>query len=592
MGEGPEGEEIAVTSTPMDDTNDAGAGEGFDETVDVVVVGFGYAGAIAAVEAHDAGATVMLLEKMPNPGGISICSGGGARAAHDADVALRYLKVTCDGRTSEDVLAVLARGMVEIGDYLKRLATICDAKVSSTVDRAVEWDSNKRGGNYPLPGWETFFHYNVHEIPGFDLATEYPHVKGYGAGGGARVFKIVHEHVKARPIDVRFEAAVQQLLTNRRREVVGVRVAVPDGERRIGARKAVILACGGFEANEKMKRQYWQMAPVLPVMARSNTGDGIRMAQELGADLWHMWHYHGSYGFRHPDPDYPYGVRMKRLPDWFPDESPSVRVPMAWIVVDRGGRRFMNENHPYTQDTNHRPMELFDTATQSFPRIPSYMICDEDGRKMYRLGMVTYNEHGLDYQWSEDNLAEVEMGYPAPRRIGGRARRRAGRGRRRPAGDRRSLERVLPTQPGRRFRAAARLDGADPHAPVLRRRGVAGGLEHAGRARAQRRSTDPRRQRAAHRAPLRGRGTRQRFRVSLHLGRQSDRMLHHRPDRRPPRRGAGAGGLIAPAESRGVSRLGSGSVRRRIFRPNAGSRRVGTRRLPRRPTGGGNRRRR
>ncbi len=410
MGEGPEGEEIAVTSTPMDDTNDAGAGEGFDETVDVVVVGFGYAGAIAAVEAHDAGATVMLLEKMPNPGGISICSGGGARAAHDADVALRYLKVTCDGRTSEDVLAVLARGMVEIGDYLKRLATICDAKVSSTVDRAVEWDSNKRGGNYPLPGWETFFHYNVHEIPGFDLATEYPHVKGYGAGGGARVFKIVHEHVKARPIDVRFQAAVQQLLTNRRREVVGVRVAMPDGERRIEARKAVILACGGFEANEKMKRQYWQMAPVLPVMARSNTGDGIRMAQELGADLWHMWHYHGSYGFRHPDPDYPYGVRMKRLPDWFPDESPSVRVPMAWIVVDRGGRRFMNENHPYTQDTNHRPMELFDTATQSFPRIPSYMICDEDGRKMYRLGMVTYNEHGLDYQWSEDNLAEVEMG--------------------------------------------------------------------------------------------------------------------------------------------------------------------------------------
>ena len=51
---------------------------------------------------------------------------------------------------------------------------------------------------------------------------------------------------------------------------------------------------------------------------------------------------------------------------------------MAWIVVDPTGRRFMNENHPYTQDTNHRPMELFDTATQSFPRVPSYMICDED----------------------------------------------------------------------------------------------------------------------------------------------------------------------------------------------------------------------
>ena len=403
-------EEFAVTSTQMDITSDPRTGESFDEIVDVVVVGFGYAGAVAAIEAHDAGASVMLLEKMPNPGGISICSGGGARAAQDAETALRYLKATCGDRTPEDVLAVLARGMVEIGDYLKRLAEICDARVSSTLERAVEWDSDKRGGNYPLPGWETFFHYNVDEIPGFDLATEYPHVKGYGAGGGSRVFKIVHDHVKVRPIDVRFEATVRQLLTNGRREVAGVRVAMPNGERRIKARKGVILACGGFEANEQMKRQYWQMAPVLPVMARSNTGDGIRMAQELGADLWHMWHYHGSYGFKHPDPNYPYGVRMKRLPDWFPDDNPRTRVAMAWIVVDQSGRRFMNENHPYTQDTNHRPMELFDPFTQRFPRIPSYMICDEDGRKMYRLGMVTYNEEGLGYQWSEDNLAEVEMG--------------------------------------------------------------------------------------------------------------------------------------------------------------------------------------
>jgi succinate dehydrogenase/fumarate reductase flavoprotein subunit len=386
------------------------SGVTFDEVADVVVVGFGYAGAVAAIEANDAGASVVLLEKMPNPGGISICSGGGARAAHDSETALCYLKATCGDRTPEDVLAVLARGMVEIGDYLKSLATICDAQVSSTLDRPVEWDSDKRGGNYPLPGWETFYHYNVDEIPGFDLATEYPHVKGSGSGGGCRVFKIVHEHVKARPIDVRFEAAVQQLLTNGRREVAGVRVATPDGERCIKARRGVILACGGFEANEEMKRQYWQMAPVLPVMARSNTGDGIRMAQELGADLWHMWHYHGSYGFKHPDPNYPYAVRMKRLPDWFPDDDPRARVPMAWIVVDRGGRRFMNENHPYTQDTNHRPMELFDPATQSFPRVPSYMICDEEGRKMYRLGMVTYNEEGLGYQWSEDNLTEVEMG--------------------------------------------------------------------------------------------------------------------------------------------------------------------------------------
>ena len=46
----------------------------WDEAADVVVVGYGYAGAVAAIEAHDAGADVLLIEKMPDPGGISITS--------------------------------------------------------------------------------------------------------------------------------------------------------------------------------------------------------------------------------------------------------------------------------------------------------------------------------------------------------------------------------------------------------------------------------------------------------------------------------------------------------------------------------------
>ena len=68
-----------------------------------------------------------------------------------------------------------------------------------------------------------------------------------------------------------------------------------------------------------------------------NTGDGILMAQEVGAALWHMWHYHGVYGFKHPDPGYPFGIRPKRLPDWIPGEAarPDVKVP--WIIIDRAG---------------------------------------------------------------------------------------------------------------------------------------------------------------------------------------------------------------------------------------------------------------
>ena len=82
------------------------------------------------------------------------------------------------------------------------------------------------------------------------------------------------------------------------------------------ARGGVVLATGGFEGAADLQRQFWSMHPVLSAALQSNTGDGLRMAQQAGAALWHMWHYHGSYGFRHPDPAYPYGIRLKRLPDW------------------------------------------------------------------------------------------------------------------------------------------------------------------------------------------------------------------------------------------------------------------------------------
>jgi len=81
------------------------------ETFDVVVVGFGLAGAIAAIEAHDRGARVLILEKQTVPGGISICAGGGVRIADDAERATEYLRASSAGTTAEPVLRALAPGM-------------------------------------------------------------------------------------------------------------------------------------------------------------------------------------------------------------------------------------------------------------------------------------------------------------------------------------------------------------------------------------------------------------------------------------------------------------------------------------------------
>ncbi|MBM3532134.1 MAG: FAD-dependent oxidoreductase [Alphaproteobacteria bacterium] len=360
---------------------------------DVVVVGFGFAGGIAAIEAADAGAEVILLEKMRDPGGISVCSAGGIRVTRDARKALIYLEATNGGTTPTSVLKALADGMTEVGAYMKRLGDAVGAVVSE----------READGNYPFEGYDVFGFSNVDEIPGVDLARAWPHVRGSPAG--ARMFKVVHDNVRMRSVEVHLDTPVRRLIRENDK-VVGVET--DRGPMR--ARRAVVLATGGFEADHEMQKQFWQLKPVLSAAVRCNTGDGIRMAQAVGASLWHMWHFHGCYGFRHSDPNYPFGIRLKRLPDWLPGKGARGDVRMAWIIVNRTGKRFMNEYHPYLQDTGHRPMDHYEPELQDYPNVPGYLIVDDEGRKLYPLGAPTYNDRNVSFAWSRDNLAEVDLG--------------------------------------------------------------------------------------------------------------------------------------------------------------------------------------
>ena len=376
----------------------------FDLTYDVIVVGYGFAGARSAIAAADCTASVLLAEKEPTPGGISICSGGSMRGTRDPNGVFAYLKATNAGRTPDDVLRALADGMADMEEEIATLAAVSKATVETKEQR----------GNYPFPGVDAFLDSKITHVPGCEeLEKTYPHVMARPSAAGWRMFKVLEDNVaqRANAIEVRYEFVAERLITNGQREVLGVWFRSKDGRRVAAkARRGVVLACGGFEANDEMKRQYWEKAPVLTATSTSNTGDGIRMAQDLGADLWHMWHVHGSYGFKHPDTRYPVAIRVKRLPDWFPGTEPNAEVKMCWIVVDQDGKRYMNECTPYTQDTSHRPMEFFDTVRQIFPRIPSHLIYDENGRKMYQIGAPTYNKKGLAFSWSQDNLHEVELG--------------------------------------------------------------------------------------------------------------------------------------------------------------------------------------
>lgn len=345
------------------------------EAFDVIVVGFGFAGGIAAIEAHDAGARVLLIDKQPDPGGISVCSAGGLRITTDPEAAFAYLSATNAGTAPDRVLRVLADGMRDLPAYARRLAEAVGARVGVRAAPA----------NYPFEGYEGFGFATVDEVPGFEPARDSPAVRGSPAG--ARLFKVVLDNVRARTgITVRLGTAAERLVVEGGR----VRGVVIGG--RPHAAGAVVLACGGFESDEAAQRHWWSIKPVLSAAVRCNTGDGIRMAQGAGAALWHLWHFHGSYGFRHPDPAYPFGIRVKRLPDWIPGEGLREDVRMSWILVDQEARRFVNEYEPYMQDTGHRAFEVFDPVTQTYPRIPSLLIVDSVGRARYPLAAPTWHD--------------------------------------------------------------------------------------------------------------------------------------------------------------------------------------------------------
>jgi succinate dehydrogenase/fumarate reductase flavoprotein subunit len=261
--------------------------------------------------------------------------------------------------------------------------------------------------NYPFPGHDRFGFVYVDRVEGFDPARDYPDVRG--APEGARLFQVLERNLALRAIAPRCGVAARRLITDGG-HVIGAILADHGAELAIRARRGVVLASGGFEGAPAMQRQYWPAQPVLNAAFAGNTGDGIRMAQAVGADLWHMWHMHGSYGFRHPDPAYPFGIRTKRLPDWLPGEGPRGDVRMPWILVDRRGRRFMNEYEPYLQDTGARPFDRYLPDHQAFAAIPALLLADAEGARLWPFGRPTSHAAGVRFDWGPDNRRAFELG--------------------------------------------------------------------------------------------------------------------------------------------------------------------------------------
>jgi succinate dehydrogenase/fumarate reductase flavoprotein subunit len=181
--------------------------------------------------------------------------------------------------------------------------------------------------------------------------------------------------------------------------VVGVRARTPDGIRHYRARRGVVLTCGGYEYDEEMKRGYLRSYPMYFYGSPMNTGDGVRMAQALGADLWHMNCMAGR-AIAHFELD---GKGYNYL---------SLPPPGGYAFLDRYGRRFANEHmQAMGRHDFYYLLGVYDSERAEYPRVPCYWIFDD--RRM-RFGPPVTGSAAAGphrYEWSEGSEAEIARGW-------------------------------------------------------------------------------------------------------------------------------------------------------------------------------------
>ena len=337
----------------------------WDDEADVVVVGYGGAGATAAIAAHDAGASVVVLEKDAGGGNTRLATNAFLCPTHNA-AAKEHLRVLSSGTVSEEIIDVFLEWSAKNAAFIKDLG----GEVQSVVPGPTFAE---------LPGSETMLRFRVKGPP--------------GERGGASLWNLLSKNVQQRKIRVHQQTPVKKLL-RLQDEVAGVHAERAGRSFRIRAQRAVILASGGFEFNEEMKKEYLLGYPIYAYGHAGNRGDGIKLAQDMGADLWHMKSVAAPMGYKFPEYEAAFTMQMPAH---------------GYIIVDQHGRRFCNET-----GLEHYSMWMevtrFDRETFGFSRIPSYVVFDEQTR---RAGPITQIGHGANrsVMWSADNSEEIKRGW-------------------------------------------------------------------------------------------------------------------------------------------------------------------------------------
>lgn len=236
-------------------------GETVEKDTDVVVIGGGGAGFAAAVSAKEAGANVILVEKLASVGGNTLISGG-EYAAPANDIQKE--------EGIEDSKELFAKDVEEAGGNPELIKVLADKATEDAYwlrdDIGVEW-------------LDSLMFFGGHSVKRSLIPA---------AHTGNELIKNYLKKAEELGIEVLTETDVKEILS-KDGKVCGIKAETKDGELVVNA-KSVVVASGGFGANADMCYENDKEIDehVLSTNSPGATGDGILMAEKLGADTVDM----------------------------------------------------------------------------------------------------------------------------------------------------------------------------------------------------------------------------------------------------------------------------------------------------------------
>ncbi|MCT6894638.1 MAG: FAD-binding protein [Bombilactobacillus mellifer] len=300
----------------------------WDAVYDVVVLGFGGAGATAARFAADEGARVLLTDAAPQGH-----EGGNTRYAHQligsgtdlAQLRAYHQQLAAPLHVDPAVLEAFLEGLVGMRSYLQKYLNIEPFSIKQ------QWTGS------------TGVKAIAQEYPEFAGSQSYDLLTVHEGVADAALWKILRQKVldRKKQIDVWYNAPVRHLIQDPvTKTVIGVQIEREHVIRQIGAQNGVVLATGGFENNQQMIEDYLQEPYLAPVGTTYNQGIGIKLALEAGANLSHMRSYESLGQFHGLSPRLPQGQRSQHATNinW-----PALYTGSILVVGDDGTRYFKED---------------------------------------------------------------------------------------------------------------------------------------------------------------------------------------------------------------------------------------------------------